>query len=176
MADERLSSVNLTILNEIQTSSSSFPKYTVWFDIDNTLYSKNCRIHDHMTEKIKEYFKTLGLPDKKADELHIKYYKEYGLAIRGLVRNHDIDPLDYDQKCDSAIPLEKLMKPDETVRKLLLDIDRSKARVWCLTNAYKTHALRVLKILNLIDLIDAVVSCDYTNRNFHCKPEPGSFL
>ena len=27
-----------------------------------------------------------------------KYYKMYGLALRGLVRHHDIDPMDFDIK------------------------------------------------------------------------------
>ncbi|KAA1131758.1 hypothetical protein PGTUg99_021005 [Puccinia graminis f. sp. tritici] len=98
-------------------------------------------------------------------------HQEYGLAIRGLIRHHSIDPLDYDKNCDLAIPLEEILSPDPKLRQLLLDIDRSKARVWCITNAYKTHALRVLKIMNLSDLIEGVVSCDYTNLNFHCKPE-----
>lgn len=64
-----------------------------------------------------------------------------------------------------------MIQPDPSVRKLFQDIDRSKARVWALTNAYKTHALRVLKILNVDDLIDGLVYCDYSDKNFSCKPE-----
>ncbi|KAH9458790.1 hypothetical protein MJO29_009879 [Puccinia striiformis f. sp. tritici] len=162
-------STNLTILNK--PSSSETPKLTIWFDIDNTLYSRHCKINEFMSEKILAYFIKLGLPLEQAQELHTRYYKEYGLAIRGLIRHHSIDPLDYDKNCDLAIPLEDILSPDQGLRQLLLDIDRSKARVWCITNAYKTHALRVLKIMNLSDLIEGVVSCDYTNHNFHCKPE-----
>lgn len=124
-----------------------------------------------MGEKILAYFVKLGLPIEEAQELHKRYYQEYGLAIRGLIRHHSIDPLDYDKNCDLAIPLEDILSPDLKLRQLLLDIDRSKARVWCITNAYKTHALRVLKIMNLSDLFEGVVSCDYTNPDFHCKPE-----
>lgn len=36
------------------------------------------------------YFLSLGLPEEKAAELHKKYYREYGLAIRGLVKHHEI--------------------------------------------------------------------------------------
>jgi len=60
---------------------------------------------------------------------------------------------------------------DPTVHKLFKDIDRSKVRVWALTNAYEPHARRVLKILKLDDLIDGLVYCDYTIDDFSCKPE-----
>jgi len=36
------------------------------------------------------FFVTLGLPDDEAHELHMRYYKEYGLALRGLMEHHDI--------------------------------------------------------------------------------------
>lgn len=49
-----------------------------------------------------------------------------------------VDPLDFDKKCDGSLPLEDMIKPDPILRKLLQDIDRSKARVWGLTNAYKS--------------------------------------
>ncbi|MBW0499604.1 hypothetical protein O181_039319, partial [Austropuccinia psidii MF-1] len=145
------------------------------FDIDNTLYSKHCGVNEEMNKKIHDFFCTLDLPMDEADELHSRYYKEYGLALRGLIRLHSVDPMDYDQKCDQAIPLEEILTPDPVLRQLLLDVDRSKARVWCLTNAYKVHALRVLNIMNLSDLIEGVVSCDYTNPDFHCKPEKEFF-
>ncbi|CCM03166.1 uncharacterized protein FIBRA_05288 [Fibroporia radiculosa] len=81
------------------------------------------------------------------------------------------DPIDFDQKCDGSLPLEDMLKPDPALRKLLEDIDRSKARVWGLTNAYKTHARRVLRILGVEDQIEGLVYCDYSNSNFCCKPE-----
>lgn len=49
-----------------------------------------------------------------------------------------LDPLDFDQKCDGSLPLETMIKPDPELRKLMQDIDRSKTRVWALTNAYRT--------------------------------------
>lgn len=150
----------------------------------------------------------MGLPDEEASKLHHRYYSQYGLAIRGLVRHHKIgqcvvdarssqlcnrlvetDPLDFDRKCDGSLPLEELLKPDPVLRKLLQDIDRSKVRVWGLTNAYHTvrvycskvtcsicsheqHASRVLRILGVDDLVEGIAFCDYSNPEFNCKPEP----
>ncbi|KAF9464460.1 pyrimidine 5-nucleotidase [Collybia nuda] len=143
----------------------------VWFDIDNTLYSASSKISHAMGERIHEYFVNLGLSHEEASELHLKYYSQYGLALRGLTRHHDIDPLDFDRKCDGSLPLEDMIKFDPAVRRLFEDIDRSKARVWALTNAYKPHAQRVLRILQLEDQIEGLVFCDYEIPDFTCKPE-----
>ncbi|KAH8105898.1 pyrimidine 5-nucleotidase [Cristinia sonorae] len=147
-------------------------RYIVWLDIDNTLYSASSKISQAMGERIHAYFVELGWSDDEASELHHKYYTQYGLALRGLVRHHQVDPLDFDRKCDGSLPLEDMIKPDPSLRKLLQDIDRSKARVWALTNAYRTHAQRVLGILGVEDQIEGLVYCDYSLPNFACKPEP----
>ena len=82
-----------------------------------------------------------------------------------------MDPLDYDKNCDASLPLEQVLKPDASLRNLLSDIDRSKYRVMALTNAYKTHAYRVLKLLHIDDQFEKVIYCDYTRPAFPCKPE-----
>jgi pyrimidine and pyridine-specific 5'-nucleotidase len=50
-------------------------------------------------------------------------------------------------------------------------VDRSKCRLWALTNAYVHHARRVLRLLDVDDLFEAVISCDYAHPTFRCKPE-----
>jgi len=104
-----------------------------------------------------------------------------------------IDPLDFDRQCDGSLPLKEMIKPDARLIKLFKDIDRTKCRVWALTNAYITHAERVLEILQLKkptksgdhevsenrvefeDLIEGLVYCDYTDPKFECKPDPGFY-
>ncbi|KAG6810876.1 hypothetical protein H0H92_009997 [Tricholoma furcatifolium] len=82
-----------------------------------------------------------------------------------------------------------MIKFDPKTHKLFEDIDRSKVRVWGLTNAYRPvrssiiwrvvvlfsgiqHAERVLRILQLDALVDGLVYCDYKLKDFSCKPEP----
>ncbi|KAI0068823.1 pyrimidine 5-nucleotidase, partial [Artomyces pyxidatus] len=151
-------------------------RLVVFFDIDNTLYSASSKIAHAMGVRIHAYFLTLGLDDDEASELHLKYYTQYGLALRGLTRHHNVDPLDFDEKCDGSLPLEDMLTPDPKLRELFQDIDRTKCRVWALTNAYKTHASRVLKILNLDDQVDGLIYCDYQVPDFVCKPEPEYYL
>lgn len=156
---------------------------------------------------------SLGLTDEEASTLNTQYYTQYGLALRGLHRHHGVgntkvffpttrilltlccvDPIDFDEKCDGSLPLEQMLKPNPLVRRLLQDIDRSKCRVWALTNAYRTvrqwthrtvasltgsarqHAERVLQILGLRDQIEGVVFCDYRKEDITCKPEPAFYL
>ncbi|BGP01859.1 Suppressor of disruption of TFIIS [Rhodotorula toruloides] len=150
-------------------------KLIVLFDIDNTLYSKEAGIAELMKDKIRAYFRKLGLTEEEAAHLHHEYYKTYGLAIRGLVRHHKVDPLDYDKHCDQALPLETVLKVDPRLQQLLRDIDREKCHVWALTNAYVNHAVRVLKLLGISEFFEGIVSCDYGAGDFSCKPEAEFF-
>ncbi|WFC96813.1 hypothetical protein MBRA1_003476 [Malassezia brasiliensis] len=155
----------------------------LWLDIDNTLYSQvDTRIPELMADRIRDYFRGLGLDDHDAEQLHTHYYKEYGLAIRGLVKHHTIDPMDYDEKCDGSLPLERVLHPDPALRALLERIDRRRVRVYALTNAYKTHARRVLSLLQLDTVVQGIVYCDYnidelyaTRSPSSCKPEPAFY-
>jgi hypothetical protein len=44
----------------------------------------------------------LSLSRQDANELHYRYYREYGLAIEGLVRHHKVDALEYNSKVRSS--------------------------------------------------------------------------
>ncbi|KAJ7179041.1 pyrimidine 5-nucleotidase [Mycena filopes] len=149
----------------------SATKTVLFLDIDNCLYSASSGISAAMGKRIHAYFRSMGLEEDEASALHLKYYTTYGLALRGLIIHHNIDPLDFDQKCDGSLPLEDLIKPNPTLRKLLQDID-PKVKIWGLTNAYRPHAERVLRILGVDDLMDGLVFCDYQKPNFSCKPDP----
>ncbi|KAJ7590949.1 pyrimidine 5-nucleotidase [Mycena floridula] len=147
----------------------------VWFDIDNTLYSASARVSQAMGQKIHDYFVKLGLDEEEASKLHLKYYTQYGLALAGLVKHHQIDPLEFDRNCDGALEIENMIFPNPAHRKLFQDLDRTKVRVWALTNAYRTHAERVLRILNLHDQIDGLVFCDYEEKDIVAKPDPAFY-
>lgn len=156
-----------------QPATASEPdKRMVFFcDIDNCLYPKSFNIHEHMSELIDAYFRThLALSPEEATALHERYYKDYGLAIEGLVRHHKVDPLEYNEKVDDALPLEDIIKPDPKTRKLLEDIDKSKVKLWLFTNAYINHGRRVVKLLEIDDLFEGMTYCDYGAERLLCKP------
>ena len=129
-----------------------------------------------MAEKIDDYFvESLSLTRQDAISLHANYYQSYGLAIEGLVRHHKVDALDYNSKVDDALPLEDIIKPDPSLRRMLEDIDRSKVRLWLFTNAYVTHAKRVVRLLGIEDLFDGMTYCDYSKVPLLCKPHKDMF-
>ncbi|GAO52765.1 hypothetical protein G7K_6833-t1 [Saitoella complicata NRRL Y-17804] len=151
-------------------------RITFFFDLDNCLYPKSHRIHDLMGQKIHEYFMThLSLDPSAARHLHHTYYTQYGLALEGLVRHHQIDSLEYNAKVDAALPLDEILKPDESVRRLLEGIDKRKCKMWILTNAYIDHAKRCLELLGLKDLFEGITYCDYSAPRLVCKPQPEMF-
>ncbi|KAE8224575.1 hypothetical protein CF319_g2557 [Tilletia indica] len=159
-----------------EAAAGEGPRALVLFDIDNTLYSAKLGIAQLMSVRIQAFFRdNLNLPPEKAQELHHQYYQQYGLAVRGLVRNHHIDPLEYDRLCDQSLPLDSVLEPDEDLKKLLAKFDRTKCRVIALTNAYKVHAHRVLNALEIAHFFEEVIYCDYALPNFACKPEKEYF-
>ncbi|KXJ86142.1 Haloacid dehalogenase-like hydrolase-domain-containing protein [Microdochium bolleyi] len=147
-----------------------------FFDIDNCLYPRSTKVHDLMADLIDKYFATyLGVDEKEAIRLHQEYYRDYGLAIEGLVRHHQMDPLDYNAKVDDALPLEGLITPNPQLRRLLEDIDTTKVRLWLFTNAYVTHGKRVVKLLGIDDLFEGLTYCDYSQIPIICKPQRDMF-
>lgn len=149
---------------------------TFFFDIDNCLYPKSYRIHDIMGDLIDQYFEShLSLPKEEATRLHQQYYKDYGLAIEGLVRHHQVDPLEYNKQVDDALPLEDIIKPNPALRQMLEDIDREKVKPWLFTNAYVTHGKKVVKLLGIEDLFEGITYCDYSAERLLCKPDPAMF-
>lgn len=123
-----------------------------------------------------KYFQShLGLTEEEANELHHKYYVQYGLALEGLVRHHKVDPLEYNAKVDDALPLEDILKPNPKLRELLEDLDTTKVCPWLFTNAYVNHGRRVVKLLGIDDLFEGLTYCDYGAPRLVCKPSHEMF-
>ncbi|CCF60336.1 hypothetical protein KAFR_0J02720 [Kazachstania africana CBS 2517] len=150
-----------------------------FFDIDNCLYSLSTKIHDLMQISILNYFRnTLNISHEEAHILHRTYYKEYGLAIRGLKLHHDVDVMEYNQLVDDSLPLQDILKPNLKLREMLINLRKSKSvdKLWLFTNAYKNHALRCIRLLGLGDLFDGITYCDYSHpEELICKPNPKAF-
>ncbi len=129
-----------------------------------------------MAELIDQYFAThLSLSWDDAVRLHKEYYQNYGLAIEGLVRHHQIEPLEYNAKVDDALPLDDIIKPIPEVKKLLEDIDTTKVKLWLFTNAYINHGERVIRLMEIEEFFEGITYCDYSSVPLVCKPHPDMF-
>lgn len=147
-----------------------------FFDIDNCLYPKSTKVHDHMARLINEFVQNhLSLSPEEGYRLHQEYYKNYGLAIEGLSRHHKIDPLVFNHEVDDALPLDELLKPDSEVRAILERFDKSKVKMWLFTNAHITHGRRVVRLLGIDDLFEGITYCDYSQSPLVPKPLPSMF-
>lgn len=151
------------------TASTVNDDKVVFFDMDNTLYHHSFGIHDMMAKRIKQYcVERLGMDPTTAHDLMFKYYLEYGLAIRGLMKHHEVCPKDYDDFVDGGLPLHECLYPDLQLNGM---IDAIKGRKWVFTNAGINHAIRVLDLLHLTSHFEGILYCDYAIDDFQCKPE-----
>ncbi|PYI09569.1 pyrimidine 5'-nucleotidase [Aspergillus sclerotiicarbonarius CBS 121057] len=157
--------------------AGSDSRIVFFFDIDNCLYSRACNVQKEMTNLIRQFFTThLSLPPNEARTLHQKYQRDYGFTISGLSRHHNIPPLVFNHEVDDALPLDKLLKPDPQLRKFLLDIDKTKVKLWLFTNAYITHAKRVVNLLQVEDLFEGITYCDYAGVPVVGKPSEEMYV
>ncbi|EXJ54229.1 hypothetical protein A1O7_09566 [Cladophialophora yegresii CBS 114405] len=158
------------------TAKNKDTRAVFFFDIDNCLYAKSRRVHDHMAALINKYFIThLDMSADEATHLHQKYYKDYGLAIEGLARHHKIAPLDFNREVDDALPLDELLEPHAETRALLQRFDPHKVKLWLFTNAHVTHGRRVVRLLGIDDLFEGITYCDYGQVPLVPKPLPEMF-
>ncbi|KAJ8655276.1 pyrimidine 5'-nucleotidase [Lichtheimia ornata] len=139
-----------------------------FFDCDNCLYSKDLGVLQLMRQKIVEYFVRMGMEENEAKELRARYHMDYGLALRGLQKHHEVDPIQYDKEVDGSLPLDDIMKPDPELREMLTGL---KMKKWIFTNAYYPHAWRCVKLLGIDDQFDGMTFADYRVPDFVCKPE-----
>lgn len=129
-----------------------------------------------MADLINDYIaKHLQLSAEDAKMLHQSYYKDYGLAVTGLALHHKIDPMEFNREVDDALPLDNIITPNAQLRRLLADIDKAKVKLWLFTNAYITHAQRVIRLLGIEDMFEGITYCDYGKIPIRCKPQAEMF-
>ncbi len=146
-----------------------------FFDLDNTLYPKSSGIDQLMARRIELFFvEHLKLPLEESQHLGARFYQDYGLAIKGLIKHFSIDPLVYDEFVDGGLPLDKLLQPNTKLQQILQFLNEH-GSCWVFTNAGKSHATRVLKLLQLESLFAGVIYCDYSEPNFPAKPDRLAF-
>ncbi|KAH8624003.1 hypothetical protein IG631_21708 [Alternaria alternata] len=112
----------------------------------------------------------LSLDPEATQQLLTKYQNEHSLIAEGAALNHGISPLDFNSHVDDALPLEELLAPDPELYKMLQEMDRSKVKLWLLTNAYVNHSKRVIRILGIEDQFEGLTYCDYGVTPMLCKP------
>lgn len=142
----------------------------VWlFDLDNTLYSADCRlfdqIHVRMRDYLMDYFK---VGEEEAARIRRKYFLEHGTTLSGLMVNDKIDPagfLDYVHDIDLSP-----VKPNPALDAALA---RLPGRKLIFTNADTGHAENVMARLGVAHHFEAIF--DIVGADYICKPNPAPY-
>ena len=139
---------------------------TLFFDLDETLYTKGNGLWDAIAARMNEYIHVqLNLPPEEVSTLRRHYYESYGTTLRGLQLHHQVNANDYLAYVHD-LPLEDYIHPDPQLHQLLSSLS---LRKWIFTNADAHHTSRVLDILGVSDCFEGII--DVRAIEFICKPE-----
>ena len=148
----------------------SLSHITDWvFDLDNTLYPRECNLFAQIDSRITQYVMDLTKLDfEAARDLQKSYYREFGTTLNGLMHQHKVDAehflntvhaIDY----SSVDPHPDLV---ETIRAL-------PGRKFILTNGDTGHARSVLTRLGGADIFEHVH--DIRAMTFVPKPHRSAY-
>lgn len=149
---------------------SAFSHVRHWvFDLDNTLYPPKVRLFDQIEVRMTKYvMDALGVDRTEADRLRVKYWKQYGTTLAGLMREHDVDPTPYLTDVHD-ISMEELEQDQD----LAGHIAALPGRRIVYTNGSAPYAQRVLAARGLSNLFHAVYGVEHAE--FRPKPERAAF-
>ena len=139
----------------------------VWiFDLDNTLHDAQAKIFPIVNDKMNHYISlTLKISIEEASKLRAQYWDEYGATLQGLIKNYNIDPIDFLDKTHTISNFKDLVIPMPSLNETLTLADGKKI---IYTNAPKNYTYQVLKICEIEKYFDEV----FTIEDSDFKPKP----
>jgi putative hydrolase of the HAD superfamily len=158
-------------MNAISPPVRSLAHVTDWvFDLDNTLYPRECNLFAQIDLLISDYMVSVTqLPYDEARSLQKSYYRDYGTTLNGLMQRHSVDP-DHFLRTVHAIDYSPVSAhPD-----LLAAIRALPGRKFILTNGDVGHATAVLKRLGDADALFEDIF-DIRAMRFSPKPLPEAY-
>src|SRR6185312_4830860 len=90
----RIAAYNGPTMNDMSpTAIRSLSHVTDWvFDLDNTLYPRECNLFAQIDLRITQYVMDLTQLDfAAARDLQKGYYRDYGTTLNGLMHSHKVD-------------------------------------------------------------------------------------
>jgi len=133
-------------------------------DLDNTLYAAESGVFARMDKRMTAYVANeIGVDSKTADELRVKYWKEYGTTLRGMMLHHGMEPEGFLHDVHN-INAHELLERDEALDKAL---SRLPGRKVIHTNGILEHAERILETLGVLHHFEHIYDIrfnDYTPK------------
>lgn len=148
----------------------AFHHVDAWiFDLDNTLYPPEAALFDQIEVRMTDFVsRALNVDRAVANRMRLKYWRDYGTTLAGLMQEHDIDPDPYLVEVHQ-IDLGHL----EPAPELRRSIAALPGRKIVYTNGSKFHADRVLDARGLSGIFDAVYGIEHSD--YQPKPERNAF-
>lgn len=134
-------------------------------DLDNTLYTADSGVFARMDQRMTAFVaRELGVDPAEADRLRVKYWRQYGTTLRGMMLHHgmEAEPFLHDVH---DIDAHEILKPDVALDAALA---RLPGRKVIHTNGIREHAERILNILGVAHHFAAI----YDIRFNHYIPKP----
>lgn len=149
----------------------SLSHVTEWvFDLDNTLYPRECNLFAQIDLLISDYMVSVTQLDyAEARALQKAYYRDYGTTLNGLMQRHSVDP-DHFLNTVHAIDYSPVVSHEALVS-AIRDLP---GRKFILTNGDVGHARQVLHRLGDADELFEDIF-DIRAMKFSPKPLPEAY-
>lgn len=130
------------------------------FDLDDTLYPPETGVFTAVIGRIRAYMaRVTGLPAEEAAALQRRYAARYGTALRGLMEEHGVDPVEFLAEVHDVDRSALIPHPA-----LAAALIRLPGRKFILTSGTQAHAGETLSRLGINDCFDGlfdIVDADY---------------
>jgi putative hydrolase of the HAD superfamily len=118
----------------------------VVIDLDNTLYEANNGVFARMDAQMNAYIRReLGLNHEQADKIRVKYWKQYGSTLKGLMQHHGHDAEPFLQEAHD-INAHELLNAQPELHDVLQAMPERKV---IHTNGTSEHAETILQALGI---------------------------
>jgi len=115
-------------------------------DLDNTLYAADNGVFARMDVRMTAFIsRTLGMGEKEANHLRVRYWQKYGTTLRGLMLHHHIEAEDFLHDVHD-INAHELLQPNQLLNDALSALPGRKV---IHTNGIYEHAERILNALGV---------------------------
>jgi len=122
-------------------------------DLDNTLYAADNGVFARMDKRMTAFVaKELDVDPEEADRLRVKYWKEYGTTLRGMMLHHGMEAEAFLHDVHD-IDAHEILKADPELDAALA---RLPGRKIIHTNGILEHAERSLEALGIAHHIEAI--------------------
>jgi len=135
-----------------------FPYDLIVIDLDNTLYAADNGVFARMDNRMTAFIcHTLGMQHAEANDLRVRYWRQYGTTLRGLILHHGIEPEAFLHDVHDVNVHELLCENTQ----LNAALHQLSGRKVIHTNGISEHAERVLGALGVRHHFDVIYDIRY---------------